>query len=201
MIEIFGNKNENEVSKLCLCNIIDPTKKPQLIFDFSNLELIDFYIDNYSLFHQCIFNENTKFKSGTLKLLESETGRYNFKKEHFNLPQVLLLEGTEDILQGIENQSDDTEKNNSKTLEIFLRKFYNNGRFQPKKVAEIKSKQGHIVDLMLKQKVIIPNTNSKLNEKEYQINPEYKVDFSKFLETSIPTVKVSKLIKNMWFFW
>ena len=54
---------------------------------------------------------------------------------------------------------------------------------------------------MLKQKVIIPNTNSKLNEKEYQINPEYKVDFSKFLETSIPTVKVSKLIKNMWFFW
>lgn len=192
---IFGTSNKT-VKNLCLCNINKPNGNPRLVFDFSDMEFENFYIQNYSEFYNCTFNEKTFFKSGKIDLAEIPEIRHGLKKSNFSA-EVTFLGKTESILNTIEEQSEQKERKKKDTFENFVRKFFSNGRFRPKKVNEIKAKYGKIVSKMLELKVIIPNRESKLNDDEYIINPELVDELAKYLDSSVQSPQIIEILDQM----
>lgn len=199
LFDIFSPNAKNDTLKnFCLCNINNPQGKPKLIFDFSSIILEDFYIKNYSEFYNCEFNDKTFFKSGELDLIEPTTSlsRLNFKKSNFS-DKVIFLGNTQNILENIDIEQNNQESNKENNFKNFIRKFHVHGRFVSKKVNEIKAKQGQLVSKMLEIKVIVIDKDSKLNEDEYKINPEYLSDFTKYLDSSIKTPSILSILGEM----
>lgn len=192
---IFGTSNKT-VKNLCLCNINKPNGNPRLVFDFSDMEFENFYIQNYSEFYNCTFNEKTFFKSGKIDLAEIPEIRHGLKKSNFSA-EVIFLGKTESILNTIEEQSEQKERKKKDTFENFVRKFFSNGRFRPKKVNEIKAKYGKIVSKMLDLKVIVPNRESKLNDDEYIINPELVDELANYLDSSVQSSQIIEILNQM----
>lgn len=195
LFDIFGaTARENSLKNLCISNVRDIKGKPKIVFDFSDLTIDGFYLDNYLAFNECIFNENTIFKNGTLNLVGSEGKRLRFKSSNFI--KTNFLGETLDILEENDSNVQDVGKLKEKNLLKFLRMFIVNGRFMSKKVAEIKSKRGNDVNSMINAKVILIHKDSKLTQEEYIINPEFKAELFKFTENGVPTPNIIKILNH-----
>lgn len=195
LVSIFGN-TKNNIEHLCLCNINKPNGKPRLEFDFSDLKFEDFHIKNYSEFYGCKFNEGTLFKSGEIELLDNPNVRHNLKDSNFS-DKVVFLGNTKNILENIKLHNEDRDKARENNFKKFIKCFYVGGRFQSKKVAEIKAKHGNILAKMLDLGVIILHKESKLNEDEYKINPIYVNDLAKYLDSSIKNKLIISFLEKM----
>lgn len=195
LVSIFGN-TKNNIEHLCLCNINKPNGKPRLEFDFSDLKFEDFHIKNYSEFYGCKFNEGTLFKSGEIELLDNPNVRHNLKDSNFS-DKVVFLGNTKNILENIKLHNEDRDRARENNFKKFIKCFYVGGRFQSKKVAEIKAKHGNILAKMLDLGVIILHKESKLNEDEYKINPIYVNDLAKYLDSSIKTKLIISFLEKM----
>lgn len=195
LVSIFGN-TKNTIEHLCLCNINKPHGKPRLEFDFSDLKFDDFHIKNYSEFYNCKFNEGTLFKSGEIELLDNPNVRHNLKDSNFS-DKVIFLGNTKNILENIKLHNEDRDRARENNFKKFIKCFYAGGRFQSKKVAEIKAKHGNILAKMVDQEVILLHKESKLNEDEYKINPIYVNDLAKYLDSSIKTKLIISFLEKM----
>jgi hypothetical protein len=195
LVSIFGN-TKNTIEHLCLCNINKPHGKPRLEFDFSDLKFDDFYIKNYSEFYNCKFNEGTLFKSGEIELLDNPNVRHNLKDSNFS-DKVVFLGNTKNILENIKLHNEDRDRVRENNFKKFIKCFYAGGRFQSKKVAEIKAKHGNILAKMVDLEVILLHKESKLNEEEYKINPIYVNDLAKYLDSSIKTKLIISFLEKM----
>ena len=195
LVSIFGN-TKNTIEHLCLCNINKPHGKPRLEFDFSDLKFDDFYIKNYSEFYNCKFNEGTLFKSGEIELLDNPNVRHNLKDSNFS-DKVIFLGNTKNILENIKLHNEDRDRVRENNFKKFIKCFYAGGRFQSKKVAEIKAKHGNILAKMVDLEVILLHKESKLNEEEYKINPIYVNDLAKYLDSSIKTKLIISFLEKM----
>lgn len=194
LIEIFGSSS-NIIENLCLCNINNPPSKPKLVFDFSNITFENCYIKNYSEFYNCTFDDKTFFNSGEIDLVKEPTVRHNLKKSHFS-EKVVLLGETQSILDHIDDTYNKLKNDKENDFRTFIRRFHLNGRFKSKKVSEIKSKQGNLVSKMLEIGVIVENKESKINEDEYIINPNYSDELAKYLDSSIKSPLILDILKK-----
>lgn len=185
------------MKNLCISNVGDDKKTPKLIIDFSDKIIENFHISNYHYFSNCIFNNNTLFKNGTIYLTHHKNSKINFSKENFDLNSVKLDDVMKTTLNNIDKNLENRIKSSEKILHEFIRKFYDNGRFKPQKQTYIKSNQGQHVDKMLEAEVIIEHKNSKLNEKEFVVNPDYKDDFINLLNNGVPNKKIIQLIDKL----
>lgn len=195
LISIFRN-TKGIIENLCLCNINKPNGKPRLEFDFSDLKFENFHIKNYSEFYNCTFNEGTLFESGEIELLDNPNIRHNLKDSNFS-EKVIFLGNTKNILENIKLQNEDRDRVRENNLKKIIKCFYTGGRFQSKKVAEIRAKHGNILSKMLNLEVIILNKDSKLNEDEYKINPIYVNELAKYLDSSIKTKLIISFLEKM----
>ena len=195
LVSIFEN-TKNNIEHFCLCNINKPNGKPRLEFDFSDLKFEDFHIKNYSEFYSCKFNEGTLFKSGEIELLDNPNVRHNLKDSNFS-DKVVFLGNTRNILENIKLHNEDRDRARENNFKKFIKCFYAGGRFQSKKVAEIKAKHGNILAKMLDLEVILLHQKSKLNEEEYKINPIHVNDLAKYLDSSIKTKLIISFLEKM----
>lgn len=196
LMDIFSNK-EGEVSKLYLCNIRELKMNPKLVFDFSNLIIKDCYIYDYHGLVNCTFNERTLFESGVIKLPPSKKTSSQLQKTHIS-KKILLLDNTSEIIDSIDNPSHISDDRSTKELKSLVKLFHSNGNFKPKKSVEIRKKKGgYLVDRMLSSGVIQTNRNSKLNQEEFEINPELQVVLFQFLDSGVTTTEVYNIIKDL----
>lgn len=195
LISIFKN-TKGIIENLCLCNINRPNGKPRLEFDFSDLKFENFHIKNYSEFYNCTFNEGTLFESGEIELLDNPNIRHNLKDYNFS-KKVIFLGNTKNILENIKLQNEDRDRVRENNFKKIIKCFYAGGRFQSKKVAEIRAKHGNILPKMLDLEVIILNKDSKLSENEYKINPIYVGELAKYLDSSIKTKLIISFLEKM----
>ncbi|NEN76573.1 hypothetical protein F9B74_09680 [Pelistega sp. NLN82] len=194
--EIFGQVSSNKILNLCLCDTQNLSTTPKLKFDFSDLEIENFYIKDYNEFFNCIFNEKTLFKNGKISFSSYEKRKnYPFNKNHFINCQ--FSSSMEELLNNISDSSENKKKNKEKILFDFVRKFHDSGRFKPKKQSEIRAKQGQYVDAMLEAGIIIPHDKTKLNEPEYIINPEYDDDLLESLNNNAVNMNIRRMLKNI----
>lgn len=195
LISIFKN-TKGIIENLCLCNINRPNGKPRLEFDFSDLKFENFHMKNYSEFYNCTFNEGTLFESGEIELLDNPNIRHNLKDYNFS-KKVIFLGNTKNILENIKLQNEDRDRVRENNFKKIIKCFYAGGRFQSKKVAEIRAKHGNILPKMLDLEVIILNKDSKLSENEYKINPIYVGELAKYLDSSIKTKLIISFLEKM----
>jgi len=196
LFDIFG-KNDKLLSKVCLYNIRDIKSKPKIVFDFSDMNIEDCYINNYHNFTDCDFNEKTFFKSGIIGINSINNYKSNFKPKNIS-KDVIRLGKTSDFIENIENSLKESSGNKNDTLRKFIRIFFTNGKFMPKKVAEINSKRGGDVSRkMLEIQVITVNRDTKLNQEEYKINPNIESDLYKFLDSGVANQKIKRITRLM----
>lgn len=196
LLDIFSN-NKGEVSKLYLYNIRDSKANPKLVFDFSDLRIKDCYIYDYYGLVNCIFNEETLFESGVIKISPSKKTNSQLKKTHLS-KKILLLDNTSEIIDSIDNPSHISDERNIKLVKSLIKLFHSNGNFKPKKSVEIRKKKGgYLVDRMLSSGLIQTNRNSKLNQEEFEINPELQVILFQFLDSGVTTPEIYEIIRDL----
>lgn len=195
LFEMFGEKG-NIINNLILKNISDE----KLTFNFYSYKFINTYIDGYAGFNKCIFssNENKAFfdDSCTINILSSKDGKYNFLPENFS-EKIIASDETRNILEKISHNISESKDKSERLLLKFIALFKSNGTFRPKKQEEIRAKKGSDVDIMLKSKVIINHKESKINQPEFIVNPEYKNDLFRFIETGQKTKKIRDIIESL----
>lgn len=196
LIDIFSDK-PGSLSKLYLCDIRDLKQNPKLLFDFKNLKINDCYIYNYYGFIDCDFNEDTLFDTGSIKIPSFKNHKSQLRKSNLS-KKILQLGNTSEILESIDSPSQTNDSKNLKSLRSLVKLFHNNGKFKPRKSAEIRKKQGgDLVNSMLNNGVIQTNRNSKLNQEEFKINPESEVALFQFLDSGVTTPKIYEMIKDL----
>lgn len=196
LIDVFSDK-VGSLSKLYLCDIRNLRSNPKLLFDFRDLIINDCYIYNYHGFLDCDFNEQTNFETGSIKIPSYKNHKSQLRKNNFS-KKILQLGNTSEILDSIDNPSQTNDSKNLKSLKSLVRLFHNNGKFKPRKSAEIRKKKGgDLVDSMLTIGVIQTNRNSKLNQEEFKINPESEIALFQFLDSGVTTPKIYEMIKDL----
>ena len=110
---------------------------------------------------------------------------------------MIFLGNTKNILENIKLQNEDRDRVRENNFKKIIKCFYAGGRFQSKKVAEIRAKHGNILPKMLDLEVIILNKDSKLSENEYKINPIYVGELAKYLDSSIKTKLIISFLEKM----
>lgn len=196
LLDIFSN-NKGEVSKLYLYNIRELKINPKLVFDFSNLTIKDCYIYDYYGLVNCIFDEKTLFESGVIKIPSSKKTSSQLKKIHLS-KKILLLDNTSEIIDSIDNPSHISDDRSMKSLKSLIKLFHSNGNFKPRKSVEIRKKKGgYLVDRMLSSGIIQTNRNSKLNQEEFEINPELQVILFQFLDSGVTTPEIYEIIRDL----
>ena len=196
LIEIFSD-NKGHLFKLYLCNIRDIRSNPKLVFNFSNLTIQDCYIDNYHGFTDCDFNENTLFETGSIGIESLQSNKSKLKPKNLS-KRIVKLGNTSEVLDSIENSLKSDSSNRKAMLKKFIKLFIKNGRLMPKKVAEVKNKQGgHTVKVMLSNNIITLNRDSKLNQEEYRINTDIEDDLYKFWDSGVTSPQIKKILESM----
>ncbi len=85
-----------------------------------------------------------------------------------------------------------------KSLKSLIKLFHSNGNFKPRKSVEIRKKKGgYLVDRMLSSGIIQTNRNSKLNQEEFEINPELQVILFQFLDSGVTTPEIYEIIRDL----
>lgn len=190
--DIFSS-NAKELDNLYLYNIRDISSSPKLIFNFCDKKVNNCYIYNYSGFTECEFNENTLFDTGSVHF-EAPSSSSSLDPMNFS-KKIIKLENTSDVLEQISYSSSLNSKQSSQELKRFIKTFIKNMRFVPKKAEEVKNKRGgDTVKKMLDIGIIILHQESKLNQKEYIINPELSNELQKFWDSGVMTPKLKKII-------
>lgn len=105
---------------------------------------------------------------------------------------------TSDFIENIESSLKENSDNKNETLKKFIRLFFKNGRFMPKKIAEISGKRGgNLSRKMLEIQVILIHRDTKLNQEEYKINPKIETDLYSFLDSGVVNQKIKKITRSM----
>lgn len=196
MLEVFSNK-QSHINKFCLCNIRELKSNPKLLFDFSGLTFDDCFIYDYYGFIDCKFDEETLFNTGSIRISHFKNNESTLRKDNFS-KKISLLDSTSEIIDSIDNPEQTNHSRNIKHLKTFIKLFHNNGRFQPRKSAEVRKKKGgDLADNMLRVGVILTNRNSKLNQEEYKINPEYEIKLFKYIDSNVITPEIHEIIEKM----
>ena len=196
MLELFSDKQAH-LSKFCLCNIRELKSNPKLLFDFSGLTFDDCFIYDYHGFIDCNFDEETLFNTGSIRISHFKNNESTLTKDNFS-KKISLLDNTLEIIDSIDNPKHTDHSKNINFLKTFIKLFHNNGRFQPRKSAEVRKKKGgDLVDIMLRVGIVLTNRNSKLNQEEYKINPEYEIKLFQYLDSDVITPEIHELIEKM----
>ena len=196
LFDVFGKTGGN-LSNVCLYNIRDVKGSPKILFNFSDITIENCYINNYQNFIDCEFNEKTFFKSGIIGINYISSKKSNLKPKNIS-KEIIRIGKTSDFIENIENNLKENSDNKNETLRKFIRLFFKNGRFMPKKIAEINSKRGgNLSKSMLDIQVIIINKDTKLNQDEYKINPELETDLYNFLDSGVSNHKIKRITRLM----
>ncbi|WP_193008877.1 hypothetical protein, partial [Psychrobacter sp. PG1] len=157
----------------------------------------DCYIYDYYGLVNCIFDETTLFESGVIKIPPSKKTSSQLKKTHLS-KKVLLLDNTSEIIDSIDSPSHISDDRSMKSLKSLIKLFHSNGNFKPRKSVEIRKKKGgYLVDRMLSSGIIQTNRNSKLNQEEFEINPELQVILFQFLDSGVTTPEIYEIIRDL----
>lgn len=196
LIETFSDR-ENHLNRLYLCNIRDIKNNPKLIFNFSNLVIDDCYIDNYHSFTDCEFNEDTLFETGSIGIESPQSIKSDLKPQHLS-KKIIKIGKTSEVLDFIEKYLKYDNSNKNAILKKFIKSFIKNGRFMPRKTAEVKNKQGgQNVKVMLSKNIITLNPDSKLNQEEYRINISIEDDLYKFWDSGVTSPQIKQILESM----
>ena len=196
LFDIF-EKQKNILSKVCLYNIRDVKNTPKILFNFSDATIEECYINNYHSFTDCEFNEKTFFKSGIIGINSTSNYKSNLKPKNIS-KDIIRIGKTSDFIENIESSLKENSDNKNETLKKFIRLFFKNGRFMPKKIAEISGKRGgNLSRKMLEIQVILIHRDTKLNQEEYKINPKIETDLYSFLDSGVVNQKIKKITRSM----
>gem|GEM_PF-1710844 len=196
LTNIFSNK-ENILSNLYLCNIRSTKATPKFLFNFSDFQIINCYIYRFQNFTDCIFNEHTRFVTGTIDIDFPQASKYSLKP--YNISANVLKTGkTAEVLESIDNSLEKEDERKRNTLRKFLKIFFKNGRFMPKKTAEVRNKwRGQDINSMIENNIITINRESKLNQDEYIVNPLMEKELFNFWDSGVTSLNIKNIINSI----
>jgi hypothetical protein len=121
--ELF--ESNGNINSLCLinCNVIN---SPKILFDFSDLKLLNCTFQNYEYFGDCNFNDKTIFENCKFeKLSLNPKLTYSFKPHNFKHPDG--DENFKDTLRSKSLEKGNTKKEIVEDVKNFLASFYTRG--------------------------------------------------------------------------
>ena len=182
LTDIFENKNY--IHNLCMINFSSYENK--IKFDLSDKILEYCYIDNYSDFWSCNFNENTRFQECTLRNLPNESDKDILIKES----QFIDCDKDDTITEVFKN-TEIKDKDNKAKIQKYLSSFFSffnkSGTFVPRSYnqrefnLETKYKGLHIKLLKFEKLIKLLTEHSILDDYPH---PKYnrhlrKINYSK----------------------
>lgn len=195
--EIFGTER---IDNLSIINLLVGENNVHPTLDFSDIELVNCWFENYDFFWECKMNANTYFRSSTFKQLSPRKGIRakiisGMFDEHCDITDIEYL-----ITTQIENDKVKTDKVKTEVVRV-INYFEQGGSFIYRKIADVRSKFNvQILEVLTKNKIIQThvNPNKSAMGKQYRINPKYN-DLVKTVDqggTYIELERVLSLFKS-----
>lgn len=194
MRKLFGSPGN--IKDLCLIRI-HRHDQPKIEFDFKGIKLNNIHFEDFDGFMYCDFDQDTKFFNSTIKLsIQKHASKdVKLKREMFD-DECILCNQTQQLLENLANKQNTIFTKRKKDLETICRLFHSNGILRPQKEVHIKSRCKHIplLEYLLDKNILIKNTESKLNDQELIIHPDYKMDLLNFIEQGTLNGLVNRII-------
>lgn len=192
------NKNNSTIiDGLILVNIGSTAINSSCFFDFSDLQFENTYIENYSNFIECKFNEKTYFDD-TCVITKMKYSNYNNKKitiKKNNFSEAVFNSHTSlsKILYNIKNAG----KNVKKCLKNYFENFYTNDRLRTNviNITEIKNKDNYclaieeITKILYQNKIISDYSNDTI-----KLNKEFHSRINRYLGQDLPFLELNRAI-------
>lgn len=197
--ELYGS-DKNIIKNLSIINFY-ASNKLKVILDFSGYEIHNAHIENYPDFSKCSFDEQTLFKSSTMKKPLCHTTKANFRRKHFS--NCCDINDIEHILEEIEDLELGQEQILEKGIKKCLTLFWSNGKFKIKTADFINKKMNRSHDILTKLvnlNVIIETkktTSDKRMEKSFEVAKAFRNDLSKIMEQNSSNATLKNILKNV----
>jgi glutaredoxin-related protein len=170
MIDVFGNN----LDYISIMNLFGENIQ-NINFDFRDKKITNAWFENFSLFWECKFNEETSFFKGYFGELEPKKG-LSIPALHDNFFIDCDTIGIADLLEKNISEKNNKEINTKKDILSIFGLFKNgSGGFNEQKTEYIESRSNYqVLSVLLKNKVITPYKNPKKPTfKQYKISDEY----------------------------
>jgi len=200
--DIFIQEN-NTIKNLCIINFSSYEKA--IKFDFSDKILYKCYIDNFSDFWICKFNENTCFSECTLYNLQNDSEiPIEIKESQFqNCTKDSFIN---EVFKNSALKEKNIELKVKQFIELFFNLFLSKGRIERQSYKDrikwrysgIKPnllKLDKLLEILERDNVLDVYLDDKYNEKKVKITDDYKMDISKFCKEGTMSVRIQKIIK------
>ncbi|MEV3815885.1 hypothetical protein RI537_07105 [Aeromonas salmonicida] len=172
------NSDQKNLSNINIINIhVNGNIKPT--FDFSDFKISNSHFENYDLFGDCTFSDDTYFKNSTFRGNLVKHGvnpsftRKNFDNLSCDIKDIIpTLDKIDDALESNER---DIRKNVKRCLKIF----WGNGAFKQRLASEVTKKMNKspsILASLISKKIILTTkitSSQKNNDLAYYINQKY----------------------------
>ncbi len=202
LIEIFGIGN-NRLGKM---RIIGLNSEKPIRFNFSNLEISDSVIDNYTHFYRCDFDQfSTKFKNCHISNV-STNDKLEGKVSGDIFINCKYDQNIEMAIKEHQNVQIDSANRTKQFLFNFLHLFYSNGRLGRQwedKVIKVRYDGINSPGIPYKKVIRILKREELLGimvEKEgakMYINDQFKTDVAKFIKDGTISKTISQIIKQL----
>lgn len=197
LIEFF--LSNGMICDLCLinCNSIN---SPKIIFDFSDLKLINCTFQNYEYFGDCKFNDKTLFVNCVFERLSLKPQMsYAFKSHNFK--HLEADDNFKDTLRSKSIETGNTKKDIIDDVKNFLTSFYTRGQIYTISPILLRKKYKskvvplqEIIRLFEEEGVCFSYINSKREDK-FAVNDEYKEMLIQFLSNGKNSLKIETVLK------
>lgn len=205
MKNLFGVNNT--ISNMVILNF--SSYENFIRFDFSNKTFTGCYIDNYSDFWSCKFNENTIFSGCTLYNLQVDSD-VCIDIQECQLQNCTTDATISDVFRNSELKGKNIEIKLSKFVESFFNLFMTKGKLERQsfdtsikhnikvRYAGIKPqlfKLEKLVKLLQSQKIIVDYIDETHKERKLRVSDDYKMDITKFCKEGTNSIRIQQIIR------
>ncbi|WP_281847201.1 caspase family protein [Olleya namhaensis] len=197
---IFGKPN-SIIENLCLINV---STEKKIKFDFSNLEIQGAFIDGFTSFYDCTFNDETQFIQCDLLNLDSNKSGKALPKKIFR--DCNYDRNLEDAIKDFENQEKSNSDKAKSFITSFLHLFYSNGKLgrqwenkiiKPRFTGIDKYNYGYkkVIRIMKRDELLL--TAEEKDGTKFFINNKYKEDAIKYVKDGTMSPIIASLVKKL----
>lgn len=197
----------NEIRNLSMINF--SSYEYSIRFDFSDKTFIECYIDNFSDFWTCKFNNNTRFIDCTLYNLQNDSDiPINVKENQFQ--SCTKDSSINEVFINSELKEQNIETKILKFLDSFFNLFFTKGklerqsydanikhniRVQYTKIRPNLFKLEKLIKVLESNNVIIDYIDETFKDRKLKISDDYKMDVTKFCKEGTVSTKIKEIIR------